>query len=173
MQKLKSIEVKLIAAFLLVAGRWGFLAFLYRLFALDSGFEMILHLFAAGLFGLTTYSGFLLLKENEKGLEIGRAIVAMQIVNFHIAGLGYSFITGAYLFFGISNARFGFDFGLDTGFLIELADESTNFVLRLNILAVAVFVYLSRTLNRVQEEQDIQEELDRSKENANGPQHDV
>ena len=121
------------------------------------------------LYGLTLYSGYLLLiKEDEKGLEIGRAVISLQIINFNIAGLQYVFITGAYLFFGFRNINVHLNFGLENTFLIKLYNESQDFVFNINILALGVFLYLSRTLSKIEDEKEIQEELERSK--ANGPQ---
>ena len=121
---------------------------------------------AAAFFGLTGYAGFQLLKENEKGLEIARAIIAIQIISFHIAGLGYSFVTGAYLFVGITNAQIGFKFGLETNLSITLADESTDFVLRLNLLAIIAFIYLSRLLKQVEDDNDILDAVSRQNEES-------
>ena len=168
-EKIKSTEIKLIAAFLLVSGVIGFANFLFRIAALDNAFETIIYLIAAAIFGLAAYSGFQLLKENEKGLEIARAIVAIQIVSFHIAGLGYAFVTGGYLFVGITNAKIGFNFGLETNLLITLADESSNFVLRLNLLAIIAFMYLSRLLKQVENDNDILDAVSRQNEESRNP----
>jgi hypothetical protein len=161
MTRLRSTEVKLIGAFFLVAGVWGFVVFLSRIFPLNN-FLSFLNIFPTVLFGLTFYSGFLLLlKEDNKGLEIGRAIIAVQIINFNIAGLEYLFVTGAYIFCGFTNLKFAIKFGFENTFWIGIYDEPTNFVLRLNILALAVFLYLSRTIRIIDIETEAQDELDR------------
>lgn len=171
MNKLRSIEVKLIAAFLLVTGLLGFVTLLFRIAALDNLFESLVYLIGAVIFGVAAYSGLLLLQEKEKGLEIARGIVAIQILNFNIAGLGYSFVTGAFLFVGIANARLGFDFGLDTRLAITLADDSSNFVLQANLLAIVAFIYLSRLLKRVEDASDILDrtEYEMKEEVSSGP----
>ncbi|HBK88569.1 MAG: hypothetical protein U0289_06610 [Cyclobacteriaceae bacterium] len=161
MERLKSIEIKLIAAFLLVTGFLGFVALFSTILSTDNSIVGILYLFIAVLFGLTMYSGYLLLKEDEKGLEIGRAIIALQILNFDIAGLSYLFTTGGAVLFGLGNSKIGFDFVIQTGFTINLNDESTNFILRINLLAIGLFVYLSRTIRKLEDEQEIQEELEK------------
>jgi hypothetical protein len=170
MQKLRSAEIKLIGAFFLVAGLLGFFTFGVRIFPLDNIFLSILNLFPTVLFGFTFYSGYLLLlKENEKGLEIARAVSALQIIHFNIAGLEYAFITGAYLFFGFKNANIGFDFGLLTSFTVSLYDEAQATVFQINILALGVFLYLSRTIKRIEDDREIEEELGRSKSNSPQP----
>jgi hypothetical protein len=172
MQKLRSAEIKLIGAFFLVAGLLGFFTFLIRIFPLDNIFLSVLNLFPTVLFGFTFYSGYLLLlKENEKGLEIARAVSSLQIIHFNIAGLEYIFITGAYLFFGFKNANVGFDFGLQTSFTVNLYDEAPAMVVQINILALGVFLYLSRTIRRIEGEREIEEEVERSK--SKSPQTNV
>ena len=171
MEKFKSTEIKLIGAFFLVAGLFGFFRFLILIFPIDN-FVSLFNLFPTMLYGLTLYSGYLLLiKEDEKGLEIGRAVISLQIINFNIAGLGYVFITGAYLFFGFRNLNVHLNFGLDNIFLVNLYEESADFIFNINILALGVFLYLSRTLSKIEREKEIREELERDK--ANGPQHSV
>jgi hypothetical protein len=164
MKGLKSTEVKLIAAFFLVTGFLGFVVLFSGILMVDNSIEGILYLFIAGLFGLTMYSGYLLLRGNENGLEIGRAIIALQIINFDIAGLSYLFTTGGAILFGLTNSKLGFDFVIETGFTINLSDESTNFILRVNLLAIGLFIYLSRIIRRIENEQEIQEELEKRKD---------
>lgn len=102
------------------------------------------------LFALALYSGYLLLlKENTKGLEIARALVAMQIVNFNIAGIGYLFVTGVYIFIGFFNNDFGMNFGLGNTFHITVLDETTSVVFRMNILALGAFIYLTRVIGKL------------------------
>ena len=160
MKRLKTTEVKLIGSFFLVCGIWGFVIFLGKIFPIDNLIN-VLNIFPTILFGLTFYSGYLLLlKENEKGLEIGRAIIAIQILNFNIAGLEYLFITGVYIFCGFTNLNFALKFGFENTFWIGIYDGPTDFVLKINILALAIFLYLSRTIKKIDEETTIQEELD-------------
>jgi hypothetical protein len=161
MNTFKSTEIKLIGAFFLVAGLYGFITFLGIIFPLN-GFGSFFNLFPTLLFALTLYSGYLiLLKEDEKGLEYGRAVIALQIVQFHILGVGYLFVTGGYIFIGFTNFNFGIKFGLDNTFMINLAEETNNFQLRLNVLALTIFMYLSKVMNKIENERVVQEELDK------------
>lgn len=152
MKEFKTTEVKLIGAFFLVAGLFGLFNFLSLIFPLDNLISF-LNIFPTILFGMTVYSGYLLLlKEDVRGLEIGRAVVALQIIQFQIAGLGYFFVTGVYIFVGIVNFKFALNFGMDNTFLINLS-ESTDTTFRINILAFAIFVYLTRVLNKIFDEE--------------------
>jgi hypothetical protein len=163
MDRLKRIEIRIIAAFFFVTGLTGLFAFLIKIFTLDNIFIIVMYLIASGLFGLTTYAGYLLFKEKEKGLEIGRAIAAMQIIYFDISGLSYLFTTGIAIMFGLKDSNVGFDFVVQTGFTINLIDEPVNFIFKINLLALGIFLYLSRTINKIQDDQDIQEELEKNK----------
>lgn len=139
MKQFKTPEIKLIGAFLLVAGLYGLCTFVDLVFPLDN-FISVLNIFPTILFGLTVYAGYLvLLKEDVKGLEIGRAVIALQVIQFHIAGIGYLFVTGAYVFFGFANLHFALTFGLENTFLINLTDDTSDVVFRLNILALTFF----------------------------------
>jgi hypothetical protein len=161
MKALRTTEIKIIGAFLLVSGLLGFFVFLPRVFPLDNLISF-LSMFPTFVFGLTFYAGYLLLlKEDERGLEIGRSVVAMQLLNFKIGGLGYSFITGAYVFFGFVNLHGGLNFGLETEFTVALSEDST-FIFRINILALAVFIYLTRTMRKIEERIEYEEKIESS-----------
>ena len=109
MVPIRTTEIRLIGAFFLVAGLFGFFTFATLIFPLNDLIN-VLNIFPAILFALTLYSGYLLLlKENPKGLEIARAVVALQIIHFHIAGIGYMFVTGVYIFIGFSNPVYFID----------------------------------------------------------------
>src|SRR5688572_5363326 len=121
MKDFRTTEIKLIGAFFLVAGLFGLFTFLGLIFPLDSIIS-ILNIFPTVLFALTLYSGYLLLlKENVKGLEIGRAVIALQIIHFHIAGVGYLFVTGVYIFVGFANLDFALTFGLENTFTVNIS----------------------------------------------------
>lgn len=148
-----STEVRLIGSFFLVAGLIGFFMFFDRLFPF-SDFLNLLNLLPAGLFALTTYSGYLLVaKGNATGLEIGRAIVALQIIGFQGAGFAYVFITGPYavIRFGSSNA--GFNLGLRLAFEISIYEDVGGFLVQVNIIALVAFIYLTRAYNRATSEE--------------------
>ena len=162
----KTTEIKLVGAFFLVAGLFGLFTFLDLIFPLDSIIS-ILNIFPTVLFALTLYSGYLLLlKENVKGLEIGRAVIALQIIHFHIAGIGYLFVTGVYVFVGFANLDFGLTFGLENTFTINISEETDNLLFKVNILALAIFIYLTRVMNKIHEEQE-RRELEREKSQTN------
>jgi hypothetical protein len=157
MKEFKTTEIKLVAAFFLVAGLFGLVTFSGLIFPLDN-LARLLYIFPTVLFGLAVYSGYLLLiKEDIKGVEIGRAVIALQIIQFHIAGLGYLFVTGAYVFVGFENLNFGLNFGLENTFLINLSEDTSNVVFRVNVLAVGIFIYLTRMLNKFYDQQEIQD----------------
>ena len=163
MKEFKTIEIKLVGAFFLVAGLFGLFTFLGLIFPLDN-FISFLNILPTILFGLTVYSGYLLLlKENVRGLEIGRAVIAVQIIQFHIAGLGYLFVTGAYIFVGFANLNFALNFGLDNTFTINLSDDTSNVVFRVNILALAIFIYLTKVMNRIYDSQELTEAIEKQK----------
>jgi len=163
MKAFRTTEIKLVGAFFLVAGLFGLFTFLRMVFPLDNLMSLV-NIFPTVLFGLTVYSGYLLLlKENVKGLEIGRAVIALQIIHFHIAGVGYLFVTGAYIFLGFSNLNFGLNFGLENTFTINISEESDNILFRINILALAVFIYLTKVMNKIYDEQELQESLETEK----------
>ncbi|NOS92875.1 MAG: hypothetical protein HOP30_13205 [Cyclobacteriaceae bacterium] len=163
MEKLRSMEVKLIAAIFLIGGVSGFFLFFIKLLSFESSFLAIAHLVVSLLFLATAYSGYLLFKEEERGIEIGRAVILLQIVNFKIYGLTYFFVTGAYVFAGIYGQELGVKFGLDTGLSIVLDEDEPHFILRINLLALIIFIYLTKLLNKIHDDQLIQEELDRIK----------
>ena len=157
MKEFRTTEIKLVGAFFLVAGLFGLFTFFGLVFPLNN-LVSVLNLFPTMLFALTVYSGYLLLlKENVKGLEIGRAVIALQVINFHIGGVGYLFVTGAYMFAGFVDLDIGITAGLENTFVINIADESDQVVFRVNILALAIFIYLSKVMNRVYDQQQIQE----------------
>lgn len=147
-----STEIKLVGAFFLVGGLTGFIYFLAAVFPIN-GLISFLYIIPTFLYGLTFYSGYLLLIKNDiSGMEIGRAIIALQIIHFAIAGVEYVFVTGAHISIGFINWHFVFNFGLDNKFLISLYDESSNFLFKVNLLALAIFIYLSRTLTKLDED---------------------
>ncbi len=157
----KSTEIKLIGAFFLVGGLFGFITFIGMIFPLNN-FISFLNLFSTLFFALTFYSGYLLLlKENENGLEIGRAVIALQIIQFHIMGIGYLFVTGGYIFAGFNNINFGVTFGLENTFVINFSEETSNFIFRVNILALGIFIYLTRIIKKIDDERERQEELEK------------
>ena len=163
MKALRTTEIKLVGAFFLVAGLFGFFTFISIALPLVD-LVSILNLFPTLLFALTLYSGYLLLlKENPKGLEIGRAVVALQIIQFNIGGLTYVFFTGAYVTVGFVNLDFGMRFGLENTFQINLLDDTSNLVLHLNILALGIFIYLTKAINKIHDEEDMQEALEEEK----------
>jgi hypothetical protein len=165
MDRLKRIEIKIIAAFFFVTGLTGLFAFLIKIFTLDNMLLIAIYLVASGLFGLTTYAGYLLFRENEKGLEFARAISAIQLIYFDISGVSYLFTTGFAIMFGLKNSDVGFDFVVQTGFTINLTDNPVNFIFKINLLALGIFLYLSRTISKVQDDKELQEELEKGKTN--------
>ena len=152
MKNRNSTELKILAAILFVAGFYGFVSSLLAIFSAENFVGIIFHLGLILIFGLTTLSGLLIFKENEKGLVYARAIVALQFINFKIAGLGYYFVTGAYLFVGINGSEIGFEYGLNTGMNFILGDSDV-LMFRLNLLAIGAFIYLTRLLNQLDEEE--------------------
>ncbi|MEX2231159.1 MAG: hypothetical protein WD824_03290 [Cyclobacteriaceae bacterium] len=163
MNDFRTTEIKLIGAFFLVAGLFGFYTFLIMIFPLDNLISIV-NIFPTVLFGLTLYSGYLLLlKENVKGLEIGRAVIALQILHFHIAGIGYLFVTGAFIFTGFNNFNFGRTFGFQNTFLINISEETGNILFKVNILALAIFFYLTKVMKKIYEEQERIESLENEK----------
>jgi hypothetical protein len=163
MKEFRTTEIKLVGAFFLVAGLFGLFTFLTFVFPLDNLIS-VLNIFPTVLFGATVYSGYLLLlKEDVQGLEIGRAVIALQIIQFHIAGLGYLFVTGAYIFVGFANLDFAMNFGLENTFNINLSDDSSNIVFRINILALAIFIYLTKVMNKIYDYQEFQEPIKNQK----------
>jgi len=108
----------------------------------------------------------LLLKENVRGLEIGRAVIALQIIQFHVAGLGYLFVTGAYIFVGFANLNFALNFGLENTFTINLSDDTSNVVFRLNILALAIFIYFTGVMNKIYDNEELQEAIEKQNEDT-------
>jgi uncharacterized membrane protein len=166
MNRFKTTELKLIGAFFLVAGLYGLVTFISIVFPFN-GLVSLLNLIPTLFFALTLYSGYLiLLKEDEKGLEYGRAVIALQIVQFHIMGIGYLFVTGGYIFVGVTNLNFGINFGLENTFVINLAEETNNFQLRINVLALAIFMYLSKVLKKIENEQEALEEIQKIRKTA-------
>lgn len=152
MNSLRTTEVKLIGAILLAAGLYGFVVFATLVFPLND-LVNVLNIFPTSLFGMALYAGYLLLlKESPKGLGIARALVALQIIHFGIAGIEYLFVTGIYIFVGFSNLHFSMNFGLENTFQISFSDESNNFIFHVNILALFVFIYLTRVLDKLPED---------------------
>jgi hypothetical protein len=158
MKVFRSTEIKLTGAFFLVAGLFGFFTFVGMVFPLDSLISF-LNIFPTVLYGLAAYSGYLLLlKENVRGIEIGRLVIILQVINFHVAGLGYLFVTGAYVFIGFANFDFGLNFGVDNTFAINLTEGTGVVIFRVNILALAIFIYLNRVLDKIYDRQEGQDE---------------
>ena len=159
MKELKTREIKLFGAFFLVAGLFGLYTFLGLVFPLDD-LVSVLNIFPTVLFGLALYSGYLLLiQENAKGLEIGRAVIALQVVHFQIAGIGYLFVTGPFIFVGFANLNFGMNIGLDNTFTVHISDAATDVVFRINILALSIFLYLTRLIRKMDEKEELQESV--------------
>ena len=159
MKELRTTEIKLFGAFFLVAGLFGLYTFLGLVFPLDD-LVSVINIFPTVLFGLALYSGYLLLiQENAKGLEIGRAVIALQVVHFQIAGIGYLFVTGPFIFVGFANLNFGMNIGLDNNFIIRLSDAVTDVVFRINILALSIFLYLTRLIKKIDEKMELQESV--------------
>ena len=166
MNDFRTTEIKLIGAFFLVTGLFGFYTFLTLIFPLDNLISII-NIFPTVLFGLTLYSGYLLLlKENVKGIEIARAVMALQILHFHIGGIGYLFVTGAFVFAGVNNLKFGFTFGFQNTFIINLSEETGGILFKVNVLAIAIFIYLTKVMKKIYEEQERIESLENQKLNA-------
>lgn len=157
MNDFRTAEIKVIGILLMVAGLFGFLMFLPAIFPLDNLISL-LNIFPAGLFVLAFYSGYLLLfKEDVKGLEIGRAVVALQIIHFHIAGVGYLFVTGVYVFVGFTNFNFNVSFGIENTFAVNVSEETSNVLIKVNILALIIFMYLTRVRNKIYDEEERKE----------------
>ncbi len=150
----QSIELKLVAAFFFVTGVYGAFNSIISFPIVEDLLQILFGGFLIVIFGLTALSGYFIFIENDKGLEYARAIAALQIVHFHIGGIGYYFVTGVYAFVGLINADFGLRFGLDNGMFINVASDPSLFILRINILAIGVFIYISKLLNRLDYESD-------------------
>ena len=157
MNDFRTAEIKVIGILFLVAGLFGFLMFLPAIFPLDNLISL-LNILPAGLFVLAFYSGYLLLfKEDVKGLEIGRAVVALQIIHFHIAGVGYLFVTGVYVFVGFTNFNFNVSFGIENTFTVNVTEETSDVLIKANILALIIFMYLTRVRNKIYDEEERKE----------------
>ena len=72
-------------------------------------------------------------------------------------------MTGAYIFVGFANLNFGINFGLENTFTINLSDDTSNIVFRVNILALAIFIYLTRVMNKIYDNQELQEAIKKQK----------
>ncbi|MFT5618550.1 MAG: hypothetical protein ACI85I_001785 [Arenicella sp.] len=155
MNTLQSKEAKIIGALFLISGIAGVFTFIAILFPFNSLLSLI-NTVPLLLFAFTGYSGYLLLvQENEKGLDYLRAIVAVQIIQFHLFGIGYYFVTGGFATIGIINISLNFNFGFDNNFIINLTEENNDFILRLNILALFAFGYLTRMIQKVEREEEL------------------
>jgi hypothetical protein len=67
-------------------------------------------------------------------------------------GIGYLFVSGGFIFVGLSNLNFGMNFGLEDTFVINLAAESSYFQLRINVLVLALFMYLIDVFKKISNE---------------------
>jgi len=54
-------------------------------------------------------------------------------------------------------------FGFKNTFIINLSDDTSNVVLRLNILALAILIYLTRVLNKIYDDQELTEAIEEQK----------
>jgi hypothetical protein len=93
-------------------------------------------------FGWTIWKGVDLWRGASEGYRWGKILFAAQIIKINIPGFSYEFFTGLRLnwMFGLVKKRFSFDLGYSTE--IYFASATQNFEFGINIVAVAVTLYL-------------------------------
>ena len=143
---MEKIETKIIGAFLLGGGAVGTYRAIVTLSHDIGGGRLLILLIMASIMVFTLYSGYQILNKEVQGLENGRAIMIIQFIQFAVMGLGVSFYTGGYLAVHLLRGRIGFSYDIDSAFIINFIDDPNYFLIRINLLAIAIFIYLTKLI---------------------------
>jgi hypothetical protein len=98
------------------------------------------------------WCGILLIENSPTSLQLNRRFWFIQIPVFMSPILGYSFSSGAYfnVWTSLTHFRLGADWYLGSHFNYSLLQSDKPFLLGVNLLALGVFIYLSKKIRELQ-----------------------
>src|SRR6218665_956386 len=148
MKTTQSIQPKIsfLAYYQIVGGAIGIILLVWRIattFPIQ-GLNILLYLFMALLFGLSIWSGWLLVeKKTETGLTLSKINQILQIFGLAFGGFAYEYVAGIMLSPGIDledGANFTFNFSFSK---LELYFNSSKDFARVEFNLIAIYlVYL-------------------------------
>jgi hypothetical protein len=145
MQKTNEIKsrINILAYYQIVGGAIGiiFLVWIVATTFPVQGLNILLYLFMAVLFGLSIWSGWLLVeKQIEAGLALSKINQLLQIVSVAFGGFAYEYVAGISLWVGINlenSANFLFNFSFSK---LELYFNSNKDFARMEFNLVAIYM---------------------------------
>jgi hypothetical protein len=140
---------RIIGLFFIVTGLYGLLYAALREAILSNALGAVAGALA---FGFTIHSGYLLLKEDVRGIKRGMLVAALQMVNFNVAGISYVFVTGLHLGFYISRYMAGFSAHFQTVCWVFIGRGDGFYQVGVNLFALGLYFYLRKIRNERKKE---------------------
>jgi hypothetical protein len=138
---------KVIALLLILGGGAG-IAIAFPAETVATGTEHLAFIASVvAIFACSIWAGVGLWKGTRKGYIASEVLFALQIPSFTFSGFAYQFYIGS--LFGVSfsstlASKLNLDFQLGSAVNFQLSSEIENFVLGVNLIAVAALIYLIR-----------------------------
>lgn len=134
----------------IIGGSLGFAAILLWIImngGYDDGSDVVISLLSAVLFASSVLAGIMLLKGRKYGVGLSVVIQLVQITQFFIKGVYFTFLAGALLSLQVYRLfeTFGFKYNAGIYSQFELAIQSSSgFMLSINFVPIAIIYFLIR-----------------------------
>jgi hypothetical protein len=164
LSKKSKIKLKILAWYQIIGGIMGLLITFWLLAHTEqiNGLILIIFLIAFGLYGFSTYSGYMLFKYKYLfGLKLSVINQALQILGFAMFGYAFLYVSGMFLFTEMK-IEDGFKLGLRYYFgsqwQISFASEDKPFFLGVNWVPIFFIYFISKLRETIEREKTIFDE---------------
>ena len=148
-----------IGLYQIICGFIGPVYVLWTLLATEtiSGPGVILLLFIMLLYIFSIITGYRCVKMKENCLNLSLANQTIQILGVSISGFAFHYSAGPFITIGVdmtTSFRWTFDFGM-TRLSIYLFNDTSNFLITINLVALFVLLLVGRLQNNIKTEMEV------------------
>lgn len=151
-QQAKKLVIRSIATLLTIGGVVGIVLVLLMEASAEGFSHPIFLVFAMLLFGACTWVGVGLCKSEQRYHGWAMLLFLLQVPVIEVHRVAYHFYVGSGLFLTFQNefsSRLAFEFELASALKFAIPSGTENIVIGVNVLALAVAVYLMETSTRL------------------------
>lgn len=109
------------------------------------------------LYMYSVFCGILVLRKSNIALRHSLINQYLQLINFYIAGFGFTFISGSSLSVGVDLTNgfiVDFHFTLLSDFAIRLATDSPTIAIYINTIALAIIIFINNLNKKILAERE-------------------
>jgi hypothetical protein len=140
--------MKLISLLLILGGAAGAGLAFWTEGRVTSSSDLAFTALAVSIFAWSVWVGFDLWQGKPRGFTGAKVLFALQIPSFAFHGFSYQFYVGSILaltFRQAAESKLGLEFELGSALKVQFSSEMENLFLGVNLLAIFLLIYLSRS----------------------------